>query len=382
MLHLSARDAARIAVHRQGFAARTRSASFAEVVAAVGRLGCVQVDSISVVDKAQRLTLSARVGRLPADLHNRLLGGHVFEYWSHELSLIPVGDQRFFRARMRQRYKPWYTRHLADHGVLAEAILGRVREEGALSARDFGGAGKGYWEWTPAKRVFDALWTAGDLAISHRSGFERRYDLPERVLPAAALGAPEPTPQERLEHFVCRTVRARGVATVGRLADYYRTGGATRRIAPAARAMVERGELLDAEIDGRDAVVDPDAHALLELPPPRTAVLLCPFDNLIWDREETRRIFGFSHALEIYKRRGDRVYGYYVLPLLAGDRIVGRLDLKADRERRVLVARAVHWERRPAWGALERAMRRLAFTLGLEAIELPPEGPSVEAASH
>lgn len=379
MLQLTARDAARLVVHRQGLAARSRSGSLREVVAAIDALGCVQVDSISVVDKAQRLTLAARVGKLPPDLHNRLLRGHVFEYWSHELSLIPVADHRFFRARMRQRYKPWYTHHLADHPDLAEAILARVRDEGPLSARDFGGAGQGYWEWTPAKRVFDALWTSGQLAISHRQGFERRYDLVERVLPAAALAAPEPTSAERLEHFVRRTVRARGLVTVGRLSDYYRTAGASRRIAPVAAALVERGELLAAELDGRPAVVDPAAPTLLELPPPRTPVLLCPFDNLIWDREETRRIFGFSHALEIYKRRADRVYGYYVLPLLAGDRIVGRVDVKTERERGVLVARAVHWERRPAWSALERAMRRLAFTLGLEGIEVPSGAPAPES---
>ncbi len=113
--------------------------------------------------------------------------------------------------------------------------------------------------------MFDALWTAGELAISHRHGFERRYDLPERVLPAAVLDAPEPTSAERLEHFVRRTVRARGIVTVGRLADYYRTAGASRRIAPVAQALVERGELVAAEVDGRPAVADLDAPALAEL---------------------------------------------------------------------------------------------------------------------
>ena len=371
MLTLEPRDAARIVVHRQAFAARARLASLSEVVVAIDRLGCVQIDSISVVDKAQRLTLAARVGRLPAGLHNRLLDGHVFEYWSHELSLIPVAEHRFFRARMRHHYKRWYSRHAEEHRELADSILGRIREEGALSARDFGGAGRGYWEWTPAKRVFDALWTTGELAVSHRQGFERRYDLPERVLPDAVLGAPEPSSRERLEHFVRRAVRSRGFVTLGRLADYYRTGGATKRIAPAAQRLVERGELLEVELGGRPALLDRDALALLDLPAPRGAFLLCPFDNMVWDREESRRVFGFSHVMEIYKRPADRVYGYYVLPLLAGERIVGRVDVKAERTRSTLVAKAVHWERRPAWAALERAMRRLAHTLGLEGIELP-----------
>jgi uncharacterized protein YcaQ len=192
------------------------------------------------------------------------------------------------------------------------------------------------------------------------------YDLTERVIPAEHR-AWEPDDAATLRHFVRRTIRSRGVVTRQRIADYYRTEGGMKRLAAPIADLVAAGEALECRVGDWDALCDPAAAAVAETPPaPVTPVLLCPFDNLIWDREETRRLFGFTHALEIYKPAPQRVWGYYVLPLLVGDRLVGRVDLKSDRKAGLLRPLAVHWEGRPQPAQLERALARLAHALGLE----------------
>ena len=365
--------ARRIAVDRQRFPARRRTATVAEMEAVIERLGAVQIDSVSAVDRAHRLTVATRVGRLPPDGFNVLRRRRrVFEYWAHEASLVPIADYRFYLRRMEQRrIHHWFGPVLNEHRELVERVLRDIEAGGPSSPRAYGGAGTGYWQWTPVKRVFEALWTAGELAVVERRGFERLFDLAERVIPAEHRG-PAPTEEERLRHLVLRTVRARGVVTTARVGDYFRLKGGQKRVAGVIRDLVDEGALLAARVGRHEAVLDPEVEPLLADPPqPTAAILLCPFDNLIWDREETRRLFGFSHALEIYKRPHERRFGYYVLPLLAGDRLVGRIDCKADRAAGVLLAPAVHWERRPAWGALERALERLAHALGLEPGPLP-----------
>ncbi len=340
---------------------------------AIERLGCVQIDSVAAVDRAHRLTLAARVGRLPADGFNALRRRRrIFEYWAHEASVVPMGDYPYYRKRMvDRRVHHWWGPVLDEHRALAARVMADVTATGPSSPRAYGGAGKGYWEWTPVKRVFEALWTAGELAVVERRGFERIYDLTERVIPSELLGA-LPDEGDRLRHFVRRTVRARGVVTVGRLHDYFRFRGGSRRVAAPIRELVQAGDLVAARVGDWDAVVDQEAARAATTPPdPTQALLLCPFDNLVWDREETRRLFGFSHVLEIYKRPHERQYGYYVLPLLVGDRLVGRVDVRADRPGRTLHAVAVHWEARPAPAALARAHERLAFTLDLEPAPLP-----------
>jgi len=362
----------RVVVARQGFAARPRRATVAEVYAAIERLGCVQLDSVTAVARAHLLTLSARVGRLPPGALNALRAdGRVFEYWAHEACLIPTADYPLFRLG-RRRAHPWFSKALDEHPDIADRILADIAASGPTSARAYGGAGSGYWEWTPTKRVIEALWTRGDLAVATRRGFERIYDLSERVIPAAALTAPEPDDEELQMGQVRRTLRARGVVTRMRLADYYRVAGGERTLRRSISALVEGGEAVEARLGDWPVLLDPAAAATLESPPtPVTPVLLCPFDNMIWDREETARIFGFRHALEIYKRPHERIWGYYVLPLLVGDRIVGRVDLKSDRAGGLLRPLAVHWERRPARRALEQALARLAHALELQPAPLP-----------
>jgi uncharacterized protein len=369
--------ARRHAVATQQFAARKRRASMNELVTCIERLGCVQIDSISVVDRSQRLVLAARCGRVPAGAHDALLrSGRVFEYWAHEACLLPVRDEPYFRLSKRAdgRLQRWFEPILSEHKELAVEVLAVARERGEIASRDFGGAGSGYWEWTPAKRVLDALWTSGQLAIAGRKGVERRYALPENVFPDEILALPDPSEDELRRWQVETSVRARGIASEPRLSDYWRVPGKRRTIAPAIEELVAEGvleRLRVPELDEVWLVPAEDANrAIAGDVRPRGAFLLSPFDNLLWDRIEAEKLFGFEHRLEIYKRPPERIYGYYVLPLLDGAEIVGRIDLKADRTAGTLRALAVHWQGRARPRALREALARLVHALGLERSEV------------
>ena len=356
------------AVAAQGYATRARNAEAKDVRAAIRRLSCVQLDSISTVDRSHRIVLATRVGRFDERVVSELLRkGKLFEYWAHEACLIPVEDLPLYKRRMRERRTHhWWGDVIGRDPALARAILRRIEREGPLKASDFEGRSGGMWELKPEKRMLEALWTAGKLAIAGREGFQRVYDLAERVLPARELDAPMPSERETLRALCLRAVRARGALTAAGVAEHFRIEGRARTVQPHLDALVRDGEIERHEVDdGGKPVYATGAAA----PPPSAAALLSPFDNLLWDRAFTRRFFGFDHVMEIYKRPHERKYGYYVLPFLHGDRLAARVDAKSDRERGLLLARAVHWEPAARSGgaeeALERALGRLARSLGL-----------------
>jgi uncharacterized protein len=336
----------------------------------------VQLDSISTVDRAHRLTLSARIGAYDADAVARLLSdGRVFEYWAHEASLLPIELWPHFRTVM-DGGGHWgsHDRALRDHADLVEPILERIRAEGPLGSRDFDGVYQGedaMWTWKPAKMVLDALWDCGRLVIAGRRSFQRRYDLTERVIPRAALDAPTPTEDETLRTFAVLAVQARGALTEAAIREHWRLAGGKARLHHHVLALVDDGLLreVDPGDGGAPFYVSADAELGGDPAPP---VLVCPFDNLVWDRPLLQRVFGFSHLIEVYKREPERVYGYYVLPLLAGDRFLGRADLKADRAEGVLRVRKFTPEPKVRGNVsekLERAAARLARTIGLERVE-------------
>jgi uncharacterized protein len=364
----------RLMVSRQGYASRFRRAGENEVEAAIRRLTAVQLDSISTVDRAHRLTLSSRVGAFDDAIVPRLLGsGRVFEYWAHEASLLPIELWPFFR-RVMAGNGHWraHDRALRDHAGLVEPVLDRIRAEGPLGSRDFDGAGKGgMWNWKPAKMVLDALWDNGVLVISGRRSFQRSYDLAERVIPKQWLDAPVPSEAEMLQRFALLAVEARGALTEAATREHWRLKGGRARLQPQLDALVADGRLDQLEPDDAGAAFYTLAGTELD-GAPAPPVLVCPFDNLIWDRTLLERLFGFRHVIEVYKREHERVYGYYVLPLLAGDKFLGRADLKADRAEGVLRVRRFTPEPRARGNAddkLERAATRLARILGLERVE-------------
>ena len=374
-LTVSTTGVRRLAVTAQGYAGRYRRATGASVDAAIRSLSCVQLDSISTVERSHRIVLASRVGDYPRDTVSRLLAqGRIFEYWAHEACLLPIESWPLFRRAMENGGRSWYGEVARKHPHLADEILAEIRERGPLASRHFeGAAGGGMWNWKPAKAMLERLWNHGELAISSRQGFQRVYDLAERVIPRAQLDAPVPSEAEALRTFAEQAVRARGVLTEAGVKEHWRLKGGVARIRPAVDELVEEGRLRRLRVDDGGAHVLVASDAELDLPAPRGAVLLSPFDNLLWDRPFARRILGFDHLIEVYKPAPQRLYGYYVLPFLRGDRIVGRADLKSERKEGRLVVRAFHREDGVrASGALDdaldRALARLARTLGLEEV--------------
>jgi uncharacterized protein YcaQ len=363
----------RLVVGTQGFAGRFRRAEIGDVEETIRRLTAVQLDSISAVDRAHRLTIGARAGAFPDAHVTRLLEeGRVFEYWAHEACLLPIELWPHFRRTMLGNGH-WGThdRALREHADLVEPVLARIRDEGPLASRDFEGSGSGgMWNWKPAKRVLEAMWDRGELVIRTRRNFQRYYDLTERVIPKAVLDAPVPSEDETLRTFALLAVAARGALTEPAIREHWRLKGGRARLHHHLLALCEEGRLREVQTDdgGPPFYVLPD----VELDgPPAPPTLVGPFDNLVWDRPLLERLFGFKHVIEVYKREHERVFGYYVLPLLAGDRFVGRADLKADRGEGVLQVRRFHPEPRVRGNVsakLERAAARLARVLGLEEI--------------
>ena len=368
----------RYVVAHQGYATRFRRARPAEIEEAVRRLACVQLDSISTVDRAHRITLTSRVGFYRRDTDSRLLReGRIFEYWAHEACLVPIEDYPLFKRRMENlRDRHWWGRERTDPETEAH-VLEAIRERGALPSRVFEGQGPmpgEMWNWKPAKRALEHLFAAGEVAVAGRDGFQRLYDLPERVIPRRYLDAPTPSEEEFRRGYALRAVQGRGALTEAGIAEHCRLDGGGRGIRPHVDALVAEGLVRRVAVDDGGAPVVVPADAELDGDVAAAGVLLCPFDNLLWDRAFVERLFGFRHLIEVYKRGHERVYGYYVLPFLYGDRLVGRADLKADRAEGALRVRAFHLEpgvreSKALRAALERALLRLARVLELERVE-------------
>src|SRR5260370_14244582 len=258
----------------------------------------------------------------------------LFEYWGHMASLMPFEMHPLFRWRMAQaadKNEDIFGRLNRSRPGFMQATLDEIRERGALSAREITGAGAskgGWWGWSDGKHVLEALFAAGKLAAAGRRGFERLYDLPERVIPARVLAMPTPAIEDAQRALMRIAARALGVGTEKDLCDYFCLPLRTGRL--RIRELVETGELIPVRVEGwrEPAFVTRDAKSPRKLD---ARALLSPFDSLIWERARTERIFGFRYRIEIYTPSANRKYGYYVLPFLLNDRLVARVDLKSHR---------------------------------------------------
>ena len=365
----------RYVVAHQGYTTRFRRARAADIAATVHRLGCVQLDSISTVGRAHRLTLSARIGHYPERAVSRLLReGRIFEYWAHEACLVPIEDYPLFKRRMVELSDThWWGRKHDHDPKLKESVLEVLRDHGPVPTRFFeGGGGEGMWNWKPEKRVLEDLFAAGEVVVSGRDGFQRLYDLPERVIPRSALDSPTPSEEEFRRGYALRAVQGRGALTESGIAEHCRFQGGIKAMRPVVDSLVEEGLVRRVEVDDGGAPVIVPADAVVD-GTPSGGVLLCPFDNLVWDRAFLQRVFGFDHVIEVYKPEPQRVFGYYVLPFLYGDRLVGRVDLKSDRAEGVLRVKAVHLEPKVRRSgaletALDKALDRLVRVLDLDTV--------------
>ena len=388
---LSAAEARRIALAAQGFGERRPRARVdrGQVLGVAERLGLLQIDSVNVLVRAHELPVFARLGPYPRsairDLAERRR--ELFEYWGHAACLMPMTSRPLWRWRMdrlRERDRRGVERIERERPGYVAAVLAEVAERGPLTAgqlTDGGRASGPWWGWAHGKQVLEWLFSVGDLSVAGRTNaFERRYDLTERIIPPEVLGAPAPSIDEAHRELVRRVAGALGVATRRDLATYLYLG--TARTATAIRELVGAGELEQVDVEGWSgpAWVRPDVRI------PRRVdarALVAPFDPLVFDRDRVERLFGMRYRIELYTPAPKRVFGYYVLPFVLGDTLVGRIDLKADRARSTLVVQAAFAEdgadRRAAAAALADELRLMADWLELERIEVGRAGDLAES---
>src|SRR6185437_16100294 len=243
---LSVAQLRRYLVAHQGYAARFRRARADDVAAAIRRLGCVQLDSISTVGRAHRLTLGSRIGAYPEAAVSRLLkGGRLFEYWAHEACLVPIEDYPLFKRRMEHlRERHWWGREHDHDPETKERVLDALRSQGPLPTRFFeGGGGGGMWNWKPEKRILEDLFAAGEVVVAGRDGFQRLYALPEQVIPRRYLDAPAPSDDEFRREYAHRAVQARGALTEAGIAEHCRFRGGARTMRPIVDELVREGRV-------------------------------------------------------------------------------------------------------------------------------------------
>jgi len=383
---LSAAEARRLAVAAQGFAdARPeRPPGGRDLGRVLARVGLVQIDSVNVLARAHYLPAFARLGPYDPELIDRAAHyapRRLFEYWGHEASLLPVALHPLLRWRMaRASDEAWgrMRRIARERPDLLDRVEAAVREHGPVAASELAEArprrSGPWWDWSETKVALEFLFWSGRVTSARRRGFERLYDVPERVLPRDVLAAPTPAEPDAIRSLVRIAARACGVAAERDLRDYFRLPAPEARRAVAELA--EAGELLPVDVEGWRGPAYLDARARI----PRSVdaqALIGPFDSLIWERSRVERLFGMRYRIEIYVPAPKRVHGYYVLPFLLGDRLVARVDLKADRQARALRVQAAHAEPGAPGDVPERlaaTLHEMAAWLGLERVEVAPRG--------
>jgi uncharacterized protein len=353
----------------------------------ITRLHLLQIDSVNVLCRSHYLPLFSRVGVYDQEtLDRRTLttkSRELFECWAHEASLVPLTLHPLMRWRMERakRYNGTYRAMQAfarDEKTYLKSILKFITSHGPTAQSDLPeqhkGAG-GWWGWSRNKLALETLFDQGLLTTARRDGFERIYDLPERVIPTEILSLPTPKESETMLRLIELASRALGIGTAFDLRDYFRLP--VQEAAQATREAINTGILIPVTVEGwkQQAYLHRDTMV------PRKAgisTLVSPFDPICWDRARAERIFDFHYRIELYTPAPKRKFGYYVLPFLHGEHFAGRVCLKSDRERGVLLANASHVEdgRDPGEtaSALKIELDRMALWLGLSSVEIGSRG--------
>jgi uncharacterized protein YcaQ len=376
----SASAARRIALAAQGFGRpRDTAVGVRQLGVALRRLGVLQLDSVNVFERSHYLPLFARLGAYTkADLDRLAFGRTYTEYWGHQASVIPVEHRPFFEWRMAhfRSEKSESGRWVRANPQMAEFLRAELRARGPLAAREIEHEANRrtgpWWGWSEVKMGLESLFMGGEVAVAGRRNFERRYALAEDVVPAEHLGRDIPE-QDAVRELVRISAQALGIGTIRDLADYFRLAQAPTKVAVAE--LVSEGELIPATVEGwgqpawrhRDARVPRRIEA---------AALLSPFDPIVWERDRALRMFGFHYRIEIYTPEPQRVHGYYTLPVLMDEALLGRIDLKTDRQAGVLRVQSA-WEEPGHRVDLDRVvalLRETATWQGMERIEVAQRG--------
>jgi len=387
-------DARRIALAAQGFARpRPQTVGTRQITGALHRMRTLQIDSVNVFSRSHYMPLFARLGAYDTGLLDKLAFSRRptwVESWAHVASLVSVDDWpllQFRRDALRDKY---------GHDAWAEAnqpLLQWLRDEltarGPLRPAEIdhdarSGSRGSWWGWDDVKNGLERLWLFGEVAIAGRRGFERRYALASDVLPASALESTVPR-QEAVSELIRRAAVAYGVATAADLADYWRIRDRPAVLA-AVRDLVDAGELIPVQVDGWQAAGRP-AKAWLHRDAARprrvdAAAILTPFDPVVWFRDRAERLFDFDYRIEIYTPAPQRRFGYYSLPVIVGDDVVGRVDLKADRSSSALRVQSAWWEHGAPPDAADRVAAELigaARWQGLERVTVSRWGDAADA---
>jgi uncharacterized protein len=389
---ISTESARRLFLGAQGLLADpARKTTRATLAKLIEQMGFVQVDSINVVERAHHLTLSSRLDAYAHEHFTHLLekDRFLFEHWTHDASVIPTAwfahwKPRFARYREKVRNNKWWRQLIGpEPDKVLDHVRDRITREGPLRSQDFEhdrkGAPAGWWEWKPQKAALEYLWSTGELMIARRENFQKVYDLTERVLPDS-LTLAHPTEAEHVE-WACRTAFERLViATPKEIAAFWQaiTLAQARQWCEQA---VQAGEILPVLVESPNGAKPRASFALSDwqqrlrkLPePPERMRLLCPFDPVMRDRVRALWLFGFDYRFEAFVPEAKRQYGYYVLPILEGDRLVGRIDPKFRREQNTLEVRKIYWEpqvkvTKTRRKKLDEALLRLAKLIGAERV--------------
>jgi uncharacterized protein YcaQ len=385
MSSLSAVDARRLALAAQGFGPRPRRAvTEADLTGTIARLGVLQIDSVNVFERSHYLPLFSRLGTYDsAILDHVLLDPHApathIEYWAHEAAFIPVESWPHWQWKMqeaRERHSQpgaW----LHGHRKLADNLLARLHSDGPATFSQLEGKRDqrrgSWWDWSDVKTALEYLFEDGVITAIGRTNFQRIYAPVADVIPAHLLASSVPKVDAR-RALVLDAVTALGVGTLKDIADYFRFKSAPTAV--ALRELVESGDIEQVNVSGwTDRGKPVDAYiprgAVMPTRTPSISTILTPFDPVTWNRERASRMFGFDYKIEIYTPAAKRIYGYYSLPILMDDALVGRIDLKADRKTRTLIIRSAHWEPKRPTNATERlaeVVRQAAAWRGLESI--------------
>lgn len=370
---ISIEDARRLAIHSSLLGADHNLAGGKDGIAqAIDHLGYVQIDTISVIERAHKHTIWNRTPDFSNDLLHELLAEdrRILEYWGHAHSYLPMKDFRYTLPLKERRANPtsdWHRRYMKAGGYLRDMVLERIRNEGPLSSKDFKDSESWQSGWGPSKHTsiaLDLMFMEGQLMISERRNFQRYYDLAERVLPEG-IDTSMPTPEEMGRYLVETTLRAYGLATAREIKDHVQLSK-MKELVTALDRMSETGEILPLEVEGVEDEIYYAYPKTLEklgaLPESDSQVyILSPFDNLVIQRDRIERLFGFNYRLECYTPKDKRIYGYFVLPVLFGQQFAARLDAKNDRKKKTLIIRNLLLE--PGFEDVEDFLPHLATAI-------------------